>query len=59
MSVEGTNFVPSSAQLFFFLSVQIQSSLERNAEVGIGDLVIALGAQWGHCCQLWSSQYWV
>lgn len=46
LSVEGTNFVPSSAQLFFFfLSVQIKPSLERNAGVGARDLVVALGAQ--------------
>lgn len=45
LSVEGTNFVPSSARLFFFLSVQIQPSLERNAGVGARDLVIAPGAQ--------------
>ena len=30
---------------FFFLSVQIKPSLERNAGVGARDLVVALGAQ--------------
>lgn len=55
LSVGGTNFVPSSAQLFVCAEPTFPGEEGRGGSLRSG---CALGTQGGHGCQLWSGQCW-